>query len=147
MPIMINVTLRGVPIEVFDEVNREVLGSGAPPTGLVAHFVHNVGDGDVRVVDVWMSEEDHDAHDDAVDPPEALARVLKRRGLGPAQLVGREIVEVVSLVRGLELTDRESLTTISLLAPPTSCVGQRQTDPDVPVARITSEPGTHPVFT
>ena len=100
MPIMINVTLRGVPIEVFDEVNREVLGSGAPPTGLVAHFVHNVGDGDVRVVDVWMSEEDHDAHDDAVDPPEALARVLKRRGLGPAQLVGREIVEVVSLVRG-----------------------------------------------
>ena len=43
MPIMVSVTLRRVP-ELFDEVNKEVMASGHPATGLVAVFEHPVGD-------------------------------------------------------------------------------------------------------
>jgi len=101
MPIMVSVTLRGVPIELFDEVNKEVMASGHPATGLVAVFEHPVGDGDVRMVQIWMSEADHDVFDKVVDPPATLRRVLERHGLGPPQLVSREMIEVVSLVRGV----------------------------------------------
>lgn len=98
--IMIHVNLRQVPIDVFDEVNQEIGAMENPPAGLVAHFVHPVGADGVRIVDVWMSEDDHDAFDAANDPPGVMARLLQQRGLAPPEFVSREVIEIGSLVIG-----------------------------------------------
>ncbi len=100
MAIMINVNLRNVPIDVFDEVNQELGAIENPPAGLVAHFVHAIGEDGVRIVDVWMSEDDHNAFDDANDPPGVMARLLRQRGLGPPELVSRDVIEIAGLVTG-----------------------------------------------
>jgi len=97
---MTNVDLRNVPIDVFDEINRELNALENPPAGLVAHFVHPVGAGGVRIVNIWMSEDDHNAFDDANDPPGVLARLLRQRGLGPPELVSSELIEIRGLVIG-----------------------------------------------
>ena len=76
--IMVTVTLRNVPVEVFDKINRELGAVDNPLSGLVVHFVHPVGSDAVRIIDVWMSEDVHDAYDEAHDPPGALARILRR---------------------------------------------------------------------
>ncbi len=97
---MIHVNLRNVPIEVFDEVNQEIGAVENPPAGLVAHFVHPVGTDGVRIVDVWMSEDDHDAFDAANNPPGVMAGLLRQRGLGPPEFVSREVIEIGALVTG-----------------------------------------------
>ena len=98
---MIHVNLRNVPIDVFDEVNQELGAIENPPAGLVVHFVHPVAGDGVRIVDVWMSEDDHDAFDAANDPPGVMARLLRQRGLGPPEFVSREVIEIGGLVTGL----------------------------------------------
>jgi heme-degrading monooxygenase HmoA len=100
MAIMITLTLGNVPIDVFEQINRELGAVENPPSGLVVHLAHPFGDDAVRVIDVWESEEDHDAFDDVMDPPGALRRLLTQRGIGPPQLIGREVVEVSALLRG-----------------------------------------------
>lgn len=100
MAIMVTVTLRGVPVDAFDEVNAELDPVGDPPVGLYVHLVHAVDEDCVRIVDVWESEAAHDAYDEPRDPPAVLARVLARRGLARPELVGREVVEVHALVTG-----------------------------------------------
>lgn len=68
--------------------------------GLIVHLVHP-GDGDtVRAIDLWESEEAHDAFDKANNPPAVLAQVLTRRGLRCPQLIGRDVFEAQALVRG-----------------------------------------------
>jgi hypothetical protein len=98
--IMISVTLRGVPIDVFDQINRELGAIEDPPPGLVVHFVHPVDEDTVRIIGVWTSEDVHDAYDEVKDPPSVLARILADRGLDPPHLVGREVVEIQGLLRG-----------------------------------------------
>ena len=100
MAIMIHVNLRNVPIDVFDEVNQEIGAIENPPAGLVVHFVHPVGADGVRIVDVWMSEGDHDAFDAANDPPGVMAGLLRQRGLDPPEFVSREVIEIGGLVTG-----------------------------------------------
>lgn len=100
MAIMINVNLRNVPIDVFDEVNEELGAIENPPAGLVVHFVHQLGADGVRIVDVWMSEGDHDAYDAQNDPPGTMAKLLRQRGLGPPEFVSREVVDIGGLVTG-----------------------------------------------
>jgi len=100
MAIMVSLTLRNVPIELFEEVNRELGASENPPKGLIVHFVHPVDTDGVRIVDVWASEQAHDAFDDDTDPPGALAGLLRKQGLGPPQFVSRDVVEVQALVVG-----------------------------------------------
>ena len=93
MAIVISLTLKGVPTDAFDEVNAELRQDENPPPGLIVHLVHAVGADAVRVLDVWESEEAHDAFDDANHPPAVLAEVLARRGLGRPELIGREVFE------------------------------------------------------
>src|ERR1700729_946306 len=100
MAIMIHVNLRKVPIDVFDEVNQELGATENPPAGLVVHFAHPVGEVGVRIVDVWMSEDDHDAFDAANDPPALMARLLRRRGLDPPEFVSRDVIEIQGLATG-----------------------------------------------
>jgi hypothetical protein len=100
MAIMIHVNLRKVPIDVFDEVNQELGAIENPPAGLVVHFAHPVGEDGVRIVDVWMSEDDHDAFDAANDPPAVMARLLRQRGLDPPEFVSRDVIEIRGLVTG-----------------------------------------------
>lgn len=97
---MISLTLGGVPVDVFDQINEELGAIKDPPRGLIVHLAYPVGGDAVRVVDVWMSEEAHDAFDDANDPPAVLAKILRERGLDPPRLIGREVVEIHSLLRG-----------------------------------------------
>ena len=98
--IMIHVDLRNVPIDVFDEVNQEIGAIENPPAGLVVHFAHPVGADGVRIVDVWMSEGDHDAFDAANDPPGVMARLLQHAVLAPPIFVSREVIEIGGLVTG-----------------------------------------------
>jgi hypothetical protein len=100
MAIMISLTLGGVPVDVFDQINEELDAHKHPPAGLVVHLAYAIDIDVVRVVDVWLSEEMHDAFDSSYDPPAALARILRQRGLGPPRLIGREVVEIQSLLRG-----------------------------------------------
>jgi heme-degrading monooxygenase HmoA len=100
MAIVINLTLKGVPADAFEEVNAELRQDENPPQGLIVHLVHPADADTVRVLDVWESEEAHDAFDNANNPPAVLAQVLARRGLGRPQLVGRDVFEAQALVRG-----------------------------------------------
>ena len=76
MAIMISLTLGGVPVDVFDQINEELGAYKNPPAGLVVHLAYSVDVDVVRVVDVWLSEEMHDAFDGSCDPPAALAELL-----------------------------------------------------------------------
>jgi hypothetical protein len=98
--IMVTVTLRGVPADAFDEVNAELDPVRDPPVGLYIHFVHEIGEDCVRIVDVWESEAAHDAYDEPRNPPGVLAEVLARRGLPPPELVSREVLDIQALVTG-----------------------------------------------
>ncbi len=100
MAIMITLTLGGVPVDVFDQINEELGAFTNPPAGLIVHLAYSVDVDAVRVVDVWLSEEEHDAFDNSYDPPAALARILRERGLEPPRLMGREVVEIESLLLG-----------------------------------------------
>jgi len=100
MAIMISLTLGGVPVDVFDQINEELGAFNNPPAGLIVHLAYSVEVDVVRVFDVWTSEEMHDAFDSSYDPPAALARILHERGLDPPRLIGREVVEIQSLLRG-----------------------------------------------
>jgi hypothetical protein len=100
MAIMINLTLGGVPVDVFDQINEELGAINNPPAGLIVHLAYSADADVVRVVDVWLSEDLHDAFDASCDPPAVLARILRERGLGPPRLIGREVVEIQSLLRG-----------------------------------------------
>ena len=98
MVIVISLTLRGVSADAIEEVNASCAEN--PPLGLIVHLVHP-GNGDtVRAIDLWESEEAHDAFDKANNPPAVLAQVLARRGLGCPQLIGRDVFEAQALVRG-----------------------------------------------
>ena len=61
MAIMVTLTLGGVPVDVFDQINEELGAFTNPPAGLIVHLVYSVDVDAVRVVDVWLSEEEHDA--------------------------------------------------------------------------------------
>jgi hypothetical protein len=98
--IVISLTLKGVPTDAFDEVNAELGQVENPPQGLIVHLVHAVEADVVRVLDVWESEEAHDAFDSAYDPPAVLGKILARRGLGRPQLIGRDVFEAHALIKG-----------------------------------------------
>jgi heme-degrading monooxygenase HmoA len=100
VPIVISLTLKGVPADTFDEVNAELGQVESPPQGLIVHLVHAVEPDVVRVLDVWESEEAHDAFDAAYDPPAVLGKVLARRGLSRPELIGRDVFEAHALIKG-----------------------------------------------
>jgi heme-degrading monooxygenase HmoA len=100
MAIVISLTLRGVPADAFEEVNAKLGQDESPPQGLIVHLVHAVDADTVRVLDVWESEEAHDAFDNAHNPPAVLAQVLARRGLVTPQLIARDVFVAEALVRG-----------------------------------------------
>lgn len=101
MAVMISVTLGGVPIDVADELGARLGTVGeAGPTGLVAHCVQPVEEDALRIIDIWMSEADHDAFDDATDPPAVLRSILEEHGLAPPRFISRELVEVHNVICG-----------------------------------------------
>jgi hypothetical protein len=99
--IMTSVTLRKVDINVFDEINRVLGAVDHPPSGLIVHFAYALSADAVRIIDVWQSEDAHDAYDTVHDPPGALARLHAERGLGSPLFVSREVVEIRALIRGV----------------------------------------------
>ena len=100
MAIVISLTLKGVPADAFDEVNAELGQLENPPRGLIVHLAHAMEADLVRVLDVWESEEAHDAFDAAYDPPAVLGQILARRGIGRPQLISRSVFEAHALIKG-----------------------------------------------
>ena len=87
-------------LEMIEAVTNEMDVHAVPPSGLIVHTVVEV-DGQLRIIDVWESQEDFDKFSESRLGP-AFAAVAERMGVDLAQAGEPEtkILEVLSIVHG-----------------------------------------------
>jgi hypothetical protein len=89
----------GVPIDMLDAVSEEMGVDTNPPDGMIVH-THFEKDGEVRVIDVWESAEQHQRFVEARLMP-AMAKVAAARGFDlPQDGAAPSMIDVHRVVRG-----------------------------------------------
>jgi hypothetical protein len=73
----------GTTLEMLDEVTREMGAETDPPAGLIVH-THFEEDGQVRVVDVWDSQQAYDSFAESRLMP-AMQKVAAGQGMDMSQ--------------------------------------------------------------
>lgn len=87
-------------LEMIEAVTNEMDVHAVPPSGLIVHTVVKV-EGQLRIIDVWESQEDFDKFSESRLGP-AFAAVAERMGVDLAQAGEPEtkILDVLSIVHG-----------------------------------------------
>jgi hypothetical protein len=88
----------GVPVEMLDEVTDEMGADQNPPDGMLFH-THFEQDGQVRIVDVWESQEAYETFRDSRLLP-AMHTVAQRHGIGGPPQPETSVTAVHRVVRG-----------------------------------------------
>jgi heme-degrading monooxygenase HmoA len=96
--IMEQVMPEGATLEMLDMVTDEMNVDSDPPDGLLVH-VHFEQDGQVRIVDVWDSEEAFERFREARLMP-AMQAVMQRQGVEQPPQPDTAITPVRRVVRG-----------------------------------------------
>ena len=101
MAVIMNQTMpEGTPIEMLDGVTEELGAKANPPTGLILH-VHYEDGGQVRITDVWESEQAYQTFREERLTP-AMEKVAAAHGMDLSQAPQPEaaFVELRDFVRG-----------------------------------------------
>ena len=88
----------GVSLDMLDQVTDEMNVDADPPDGILIH-VHFEQDGQVRIVDVWESEEAYEQFRESRLMP-AMQAVMQRQGEEQPQQPDTSITPVHRVVRG-----------------------------------------------
>jgi hypothetical protein len=91
----------GLSLEMLDEVTKEMGVENDPPAGLLVHTHFDEG-GQVRVIDVWDSQEQFESFQESRLMP-AMQKVAGQRGVDlsqAAQGLAPNIATVHGVVRG-----------------------------------------------
>jgi hypothetical protein len=84
--------------EIYDAVAAKLDVEGDPPAGMIVHTAIDLGEGGIRIVDVWDSQQAFEAfRDDRLLP--AIQAVLSERGIEPMGPPNYEFSEIHHLVR------------------------------------------------
>jgi hypothetical protein len=85
--------------EIYDAVNEKLGVESDPPAGMIVHTAIDLGEGGIRIVDVWESQQAFEAfRDDRLLP--AIQSVLSERGIEPMGPPAYEFSEIHHLVKG-----------------------------------------------
>jgi hypothetical protein len=85
--------------EIYDAVSERVKVEDDPPAGMIVHTAIDLGEGGIRIVDVWESQQDFEAFRDQRLLP-AIQAVLSEKGIEPQGPPNYEFSEIHHLVKG-----------------------------------------------
>jgi hypothetical protein len=84
--------------EIYDAVSAKLDVENDAPSGMIVHTAIDLGEGGIRIVDVWESQEAFERFRDEQLLP-AVQSVLSERGIEPAGPPTYEFSEIHHLVK------------------------------------------------